>query len=83
MAAQDFIPVVDFQRVLSTEDLANCPQVLEIHSAFSQVGFVFLKNHGIKKQLVTCKLWVRGESEGAITWTFSACQCNRNIRPPK
>ena len=45
--------VVDFSSILSdSTDLSTCPQVKEIHSAFSTVGFVFLKNHGIEKKLV-------------------------------
>ena len=54
MAVHDeSIPIVDFSSILSESvDLSNCPQVAKIHSAFSTVGFVFLKNHGIDKQLV-------------------------------
>ncbi len=46
--------MVDFSGILSssTEDLGSCPQVKELHSALSTVGFVFLRNHGIDKQLV-------------------------------
>ena len=45
--------VVDFSSILSdSTDLSTCPQVKEIHSAFSTVGFVFLKNHGIERKLV-------------------------------
>ena len=58
MAVEDFIPVVDFSEVLAAKgpELANLPAVLELHSAFSQVGFVFLKNHGIKRELVMMNL---------------------------
>ena len=53
MAAVNGIPVVDFQKVRDTEDVSRCPQVAELHAAFSQVGFVFLTNHGIKTELVS------------------------------
>ena len=53
MATEGFIPVVDFKDVLSSDDLSACPQVQEIHHAFSKVGFVFLTNHGIDKELVS------------------------------
>jgi isopenicillin N synthase-like dioxygenase len=46
------IPVVDFEGVSSTLELSSCPQVEQIHSAFSTVGFVFIKNHGIPRKLV-------------------------------
>ncbi len=47
------IPVVDFSDILSgSKDLSSCPQVKEFHSALSTVGFVFLKNHGINKEMV-------------------------------
>ncbi|XP_064406736.1 uncharacterized protein LOC135351611 [Halichondria panicea] len=47
------IPVIDFSDILSgSKDLGNCPQVKELHSALSTVGFVFLTNHGIDKKMV-------------------------------
>ena len=46
------IPVVDFDGVYSSTDLSSCPQVEEIHSAFTTIGFVFIKNHGIERKLV-------------------------------
>ena len=46
------IPVVDFEDVFSSINLTNCSQVKEIHSAFTSVGFVFVKNHGIDRKLV-------------------------------
>ena len=52
MAAGDTIPVVDLEGVSTCSDLSTCPQVGEIHSAFTRVGFVFIKNHGIDKKLV-------------------------------
>ena len=42
-----------FSSILSdSTDLSTCPQVKEVHSAFSTVGFVFLKNHGVERKLV-------------------------------
>uniref|UniRef100_A0A1X7TWL7 Fe2OG dioxygenase domain-containing protein n=1 Tax=Amphimedon queenslandica TaxID=400682 RepID=A0A1X7TWL7_AMPQE len=46
------VPVVDFKDVLSCLDVSTCPQVQEIHSAFTTVGFVFITNHGIRRPLV-------------------------------
>jgi len=53
MALRSAIPVVNFQQFLVAEDLSRCPQVKELHSAFSQVGFVYLKNHGIDMEIVS------------------------------
>ena len=47
------IPVVDFSNVFSCLDLSVCPQVKEINSALSSVGFVFITNHGIRRSLVS------------------------------
>ena len=52
MATEDFIPVVDFADLASSQDLSSCAQMQELHSAFSKVGFVFVKNHGIERQAV-------------------------------
>ena len=47
------IPVVDIVEVLSrSEELDSCDAVQELHSAFTTVGFVFIRNHGIDKKLV-------------------------------
>ncbi len=47
------IPIIDFSDILSgSKDLGSCPQVKELNSALSTVGFVFLKNHGIDKEMV-------------------------------
>ena len=47
------IPVVDIKDINSNTDLSQCPQVEEINSAFTSVGFVFIKNHGIDRKLVS------------------------------
>ena len=48
------IPVVDIAEVLSrSEGLDGCDAVRELHSAFTTVGFVFIRNHGIDKKLVS------------------------------
>ena len=50
------IPVVDIAEVLSSsEGLDSCDAVEELHSAFTTVGFVFIRNHGIDKKLVSGK----------------------------
>ena len=47
------IPVVDIAEVLSrSEKLDSCDAVQELHSAFTTVGFVFIRSHGIDKKLV-------------------------------
>ena len=47
------IPVVDFEKVLScSEGLSSCDAVQELHSAFTTVGFVFIRNHGIDRRMV-------------------------------
>ena len=52
MSLEKSIPVVNFKDIFSSTNLTNCPQVKEIHSAFTSVGFVFVKNHGIDRKLV-------------------------------
>ena len=56
MALLNEIPVVSFQEFLLAEDLSTCPQVQELHKAFTQVGFVCLKNHGIDMEIVSLYL---------------------------
>ena len=46
------IPVVDLEGVFSVIELGGWLQVDQIHSAFSTVGFVFIKNHGIARKTV-------------------------------
>ena len=50
------VPVVDFKGVFFSPDVSNCPQVKEIHSAFTTVGFVFITNHGIRRPF--CLSWL-------------------------
>jgi hypothetical protein len=46
---------------LQTADVENVDQITidrvsrELDSAFSTVGFVYLKNHGVNQQLVSCQ----------------------------
>ena len=53
MATKAAIPVVDWSEVPSNSDLSTSSQVQQLHSAFTKVGFVFLKNHGIDQKLVS------------------------------
>jgi len=47
------IPVTDFERILScSEGLSSCDAVQELHSAFTTVGFVFIRNHGIDRRMI-------------------------------
>lgn len=55
MATKNSLPLVDFESVLFSNNLAACPQVQEIHDAFTEVGFVFITNHGIDQELVSLK----------------------------
>ena len=52
MASGDSIPIVDLEGLSREQDLSGCPQVQQIHSAFTTVGFVFIKNHGIQRKTV-------------------------------
>ena len=52
LVAMSVIPVVDLESIFSVAELGSCPQVDQIHSAFSTVGFVFVKNHGIARKTV-------------------------------
>ncbi len=49
------IPVVDFSNILSANsaDISTLPELEELRAAISGVGFIFLKNHGINRQLVS------------------------------
>ncbi len=49
------IPVVDFSSILSANsaDISSLPEIEELRSAISGIGFVFLRNHGISRQLVS------------------------------
>ena len=48
------IPVVDIAEVLShSEGLGSCDAVQELDSAFTAVGFAFIRNHGIGEKLVS------------------------------
>ncbi len=47
------IPVVDFSDIYSHHpDIARAPQVRQLHAAFSNIGFVYIENHGIDGKLV-------------------------------
>ena len=52
MSSDGDIPVVDFEGVFSSSDISALPQLQQLHSALSGVGFVFIKNHGINMKLV-------------------------------
>ena len=44
------IPVIDFEGVSATSACSGCPQLEQLHKAFTEIGFVFLKNHGIAER---------------------------------
>ena len=55
MATGDSIPIVDFKNIPRDSTLnvsSHAELVKQLHSAFSKVGFVFIKNHGIERDLV-------------------------------
>ena len=69
------IPVVDIAEVLSrSERLDSCDAVEELHSAFTTVGFVFIRNHGIDKKLV-------GIGNQIITSRSSTAYCHQISAP--
>lgn len=54
------IPVVDFGTFLHGEAEGREKNAKEIDNAFRSVGFVYLKNHGVRKELVEeCFTWSR------------------------
>jgi isopenicillin N synthase-like dioxygenase len=53
------IPIVDFGKFLLGNSKERKEAASEIDEAFRTVGFVYLKNHGVKKQRVDeCFEWV-------------------------
>lgn len=54
------IPVVDFGKFLNGNDLEKKETASQIDHAFQEVGFVYLKNHGVAKEMIEkCFEWVR------------------------
>ncbi|XP_064406714.1 uncharacterized protein LOC135351592 isoform X2 [Halichondria panicea] len=83
MSASNRIPVVDLRDTVSgSKDLGSCPQVKELHSSLSTVGFVFLKNHGIDKQMVegsfaaSREFFALSEESKAVFATNAGCGPN-------
>lgn len=72
MASTDSpIPIVDFGKFLygNNEEKENVAR--EIDSAFRDVGFVYLKNHGIAREEVdACFEWVRDHSHFSCVLSF-------------
>jgi isopenicillin N synthase-like dioxygenase len=57
---QGDIPVVDFGKFLHGTEQDKKEVAGQIDDAFQNVGFVYLKNHGVEKKLVQeCFEWVR------------------------
>jgi isopenicillin N synthase-like dioxygenase len=53
------IPIVDFAGFLNGDKEDQQRVAREIDNAFRSVGFVYLKNHGVKKEMVDeCFQWV-------------------------
>ena len=53
MAVAQSIPVVDFKGLSTDSEVSSLTELVQqLHSAFSKVGFVFIKNHGIERDLV-------------------------------
>ena len=51
------IPVVDFSAMSLQNDssMRENSDADHVHQAFSTIGFVYLKNHGIPQEKVACK----------------------------
>ncbi len=52
MVSSTIIPVVDFEGISSNTNLSSAPQIQQLNSAFTDVGAVYIRNHGIDKKLV-------------------------------
>ena len=50
--ASTVVPVIDFADVYSNPDIASAPQVEQFRSAFTDIGFAYIRNHGIDPHLV-------------------------------
>jgi isopenicillin N synthase-like dioxygenase len=54
---------VDFGKFLTGDDGGKKDVAQQLDSAFRDVGFVYLRNHGVKQELVDeCFEWVSGSS---------------------
>ncbi len=53
MVSSTIIPVVDFKDISSNTNLSSAPQIQQLNSAFTDVGAVYIRNHGIDKKLVS------------------------------
>ena len=54
------VPIVDFGEFLNGSEEKKSRVAERIDTAFREVGFVFLKNHGVDKEMVEeCFEWVR------------------------
>ena len=67
--ARDRIPVVDFSAMglqnkdpLKESNQAIKELVDQLYQAFSTIGFVYLKNHGIPQEMVRCHLAAFGDA---------------------
>ncbi len=52
IVSSTIIPVVDFKDISSNTNLSSAPQIQQLNSAFTDVGAVYIRNHGIDKKLV-------------------------------
>jgi isopenicillin N synthase-like dioxygenase len=55
MATGLSIPVIDFTNIIRADgvlDLTSCPEISQVHTAFTDVGFLFIKNHGIDRDII-------------------------------
>lgn len=62
------VPIVDFGAYSSEHSNSDKTRIAgQIDEAFRDVGFVYLKNHGVQKEKVEqCFKWVRGSSISAL-----------------
>lgn len=92
--ATDEIPVVDFNALnlenkdpfsevsKEIEDLAD-----QVYQAFSTIGFVYLKNHGIPQEMVSDLGLLRGSRRGLLSrvkikFVFHKSRIQMNVSTP-
>jgi isopenicillin N synthase-like dioxygenase len=59
MSTSTAVPVVDFASFLNGDEIEKAKVAGELDKAFRNVGFVYLRNHGVKMERVEeCFKWV-------------------------
>jgi isopenicillin N synthase-like dioxygenase len=59
MSTSTAVPIVDFASFLEGDDIEKAKVAGELDKAFRNVGFVYLRNHGVDMERVEeCFAWV-------------------------